>query len=338
MDLVTGAAGHLGNLLVRELLGRGRRVRAMVLPGEPLRSLEGLDLELVEADVLDVSSLERAMRGIDVVYHLAGVISITRGDERRMWQVNVDGARNVARVALRSGVRRMVHVSSIHALAYRPGGAVDERAPLALDASPHSYDRTKAEGVRAVLEVVRGGLDAVIACPTGIIGPHDYLGSLMGRVIRGFTSKRVHFIVDGAFDFVDGRDVARGLILLAERGRTGEAYILSGTRVRLRELAHLVGEMSGRRACCIVVPRGLALVAATVWETVARLARVKVEFTRYAVRTLTEGCTFSSAKARDEVGYTSRPLQETLADTVRWWRDISHRMSVAGVRGCVLSA
>jgi len=244
---------------------------------------------------------------------------IRTGDERRMWEVNVEGARNVARVALRSGIRRMVHVSSIHAFRCRPGSVVDESTPLATDAPRGSYDRTKAEGTLAVLGVVRKGLDAVVAHPTGIIGPHDYLGSLMGRVIRGLASRRVHLIVDGAFDFVDGRDVARGLVLLAERGRRREKYILSGTRATLQELAQLVGEVYGSKVHCIVLPRALAFAAATVWENLARRLGIRVQLTRYALQTLTQDCRFTSAKARSEVGYTSRPLRQTLADALKWW-------------------
>jgi dihydroflavonol-4-reductase len=228
--LVTGATGHVGNVLVRELLARRNNVRALILPGEKRESIEELPIEKVEGNVLDPASLERAMQGVEIVYHLAGIISIVPGAEARMRKVNVEGVRNVARAALTAGVRRMVHVSSIHAFKRLPlGSIVDEEAPLAPDSPAGAYDRTKAEGTLALLEVVRDGLDAVIACPTGIIGPHDYLRSEMGQTILSYTRKKLHFLVDGAYDFVDVRDVAHGLILTCEKGRRGELYILSGS-------------------------------------------------------------------------------------------------------------
>ena len=210
MILVTGATGHIGNVLVRELLARDEQVRALVLPGESCDSLSGLPIEMVVGNILDPETLDRWMRGVNVVYHLAGIISILPGDEEIMHRVNVEGARNVARAALRAKVKRMVHTASVHAFRREPCGVtMDERTPLALEGNAGAYDRTKAEGVQAVLEVFSEGLDAVIVHPSGVIGPHDYFGSEMGELVKNFAGSRLHFIVNGAYDFVDVRDVVR---------------------------------------------------------------------------------------------------------------------------------
>ena len=321
MILVTGGTGHVGNVLIRTLLARGEEVRALVLPDDPCVSLDGLDVTRVEGNVLDPASLRRAMTEVAVVYHLAGIISILPGREALMQRVNVEGAGNVAQAALASGVRRMVHVSSIHAFRRAPHGiTVDETHPFATDRPAGSYDRTKAEGMLRVLAAVEQGLDAVIVCPTGIIGPHDYLGSEMGQVVAGYARRRVHFLVEGAYDFVDVRDVAQGLILAGERGRTGEAYILTGTHVTLPEIKALTQEIVGVHSSHIVVPLSLAKWAARFTEFFYRLTHTTPQFTTYSLETVEDNAIFSCAKAEAALGYRSRPLRETLRDLLRWQR------------------
>ena len=237
MVLVTGAAGHLGSALVRELAQHGEKIRAFVLPQEDTDSLNGIPLEVVRGNVVDEDSVRDAMRGIDVVYHLAGIISIMPGKNDRMRQVNVTGTTVVARAAREAGVRRMVDVSSIHALA-RPaeGIPIDESVPFDPLSEAGEYDRTKAEAALAVLAEVSRGLDAVIVCPTGIIGPHYTRGgSPMLGLIKKWMKPGLHVVVAGHFDFVDVRDVARGMVLAAEKGKRGETYILRGERVPLTE-------------------------------------------------------------------------------------------------------
>lgn len=319
MILVTGATGHVGNVLVRQLLARGDKVRALVLPDEACQSLEGLDVERVTGNVLDPTSLDRAMTGVTQVYHLAGIIAIMPGAESLMQRVNVEGPRNVAQAALRAGVQRMVHVSSIHAFARVPVGVtLDEAVPFAPDNPAGAYDRTKAQGTLAVLDVVKQGLDAVVACPTGIIGPHDYMGSEMGQVVLDFARRRLHLLIEGAFDFVDVRDVTQGLVLAAERGRRGEVYILSGTRVTLMKIHDLVQDVMDMRTPRLVVPFALAKGLAYCAEVFYRLARMTPRFTRYSLQTVREGGLVTCDKAEEELGYCARPLRETIADTLAW--------------------
>ncbi len=324
MILVTGATGHVGNVLIRELLAAGERVRAMVLPNDRCHSLEGLAVERVEGNVLEPASLERAMAGVTVVYHLAGIISILPGAEPLMRKVNVDGARNTALAALRTGVQRMVHVSSIHALERLPHGVVvDESTPFVADNFNDVYDQTKAEGARAVLDIVTQGLDAIVVCPTGIIGPHDYLDSEMGDLILGFARKKLHFLVKGAYDFVDVRDVARGLILAARNGRSGEVYILSGARVEIPQIKQMVQDFVGIHTPHIVLPMWLAEACAAFTESFYRLTHSIPKFTHYSLQVVQENCNFSHAKAQQELGYTPRPLRETIADILTWRKSLA---------------
>ena len=322
MLLVTGAAGHIGNVLIRKLLKQGEAVRALVLPGENLDSLRGLEVELAVGNVLDPSSLRRAMEGIDTVYHLAGIISIVPGDEELMKKVNIDGARNVAEAALAAGVGRMVHVSSIHAFRREPHGiVVDERTPFDPDNPAGGYDQTKAAGTLAVLEVAERGLDVVAVCPTGVIGPYDFRGSEMGELVLSFSKKRLHFLIKGAYDFVDVRDVAGGIIEAGRQGKSRETYILSGTRLTLVGLLRIVQEATGLRTPLVLIPYKLAWFVSRFTQHFYRLTNRTPRFTTYSLQTVVENSYFSHRKATRDLGYRPRPMTHTVKDFLAWHRD-----------------
>lgn len=323
MILVTGASGHIGNTLVRELLAHGEKVRGLVLPGENRTSLDGLDIEIVEGNVLDPQSLDMAFMDVHVVYHLAGIISIMSGKNERMWLVNVQGTRNVIEAAVQAGVKRMVHTSTIHAFKRPPDGVVmDESLPF----DPHNpygeYDRSKAAASIEVLNAVKQGLDAVIVCPTGVIGPYDYFRSEMGSMILEYLKARIHYVFDGSYDFVDVRDVAQGMILACEKGRTGEVYLLSGediSLVRLQELVHESSQVKkvGRVRIPNIFIKGFAGIA----ELFYKLTKLQPRYTRYSIETIMGNSKISSAKAQQELGYRPRSLSVTISDTISWWKE-----------------
>ncbi|HEY3315032.1 MAG TPA: NAD-dependent epimerase/dehydratase family protein, partial [Bacillota bacterium] len=255
MNVVTGATGHIGNTLVRALLSRDAKVRCLVLPSEGREPLAGLDIETAMGDVRDSGSLEAAFAGADVVYHLASVITLSPRQGRLLKAVNVGGAANVVEACRRTGVRRLVYVSSIHAIAEPPQGTViDETMPIDPSRIHMAYGKSKAEATRIVLRAAGQGLDAVVVCPTGVIGPYDFRLSEMGRLFLTFAKRRLPAFVDGAYDFVDVRDVAEGLIAAADKGRTGEVYILSGELVTVRRLMGLLGGVTGTRAPRFLAP------------------------------------------------------------------------------------
>ena len=327
MVLVTGATGHIGNVLVRKLVQKGEKVRALVLRGEPLHALAGLDVDFVEGNVLAKADCLAAAAGVRTVYHLAGIIAITPGSQQLMWDVNVDGASNMARASLESGVKQFVHVGSVHGLARRPGEIVAAEAALCLQAPKDTYDRTKAEGIEAVMDVAADGLKTMVACPSGVIGPYDYAESEMGRLIKNLARPGYKLLVDGGFDFVDVRDVAAGLIKMAAFGRPGQTYILSGTYVSLTEL-HQLAQRANRpqaKAASVIVPAGLALLAGKFMPYYYRLTGNVPLVTTYSLHTVAEKCRFSHQKAIDELGYKSRPIQQTVSDTLVWWSNLPNR-------------
>jgi dihydroflavonol-4-reductase len=323
MILVTGATGHIGNVLVQKLLSLGRRVRALVLPGEDLTPLQGLAVECCEGDVLNPATLHCALEGVRNVFHLAGIISTQPGSNSLLQQVNVQGTLNLLGAARGKNIHRLIYTSSIHAIRRAPHGVIiDEQIPFDPHHCAGEYDRTKAEASLAVLEAARQNyLDTVIVCPTGVIGPYDYRLSETGRLILDCTRRKTQLWINGGYDFVDVRDVASGLILAAEQGRRGETYILSGERISLLRIAEIVGEVTGKRLRGIRIPILLAKFAALFVPLYCRLSKSRPLFTPYALETVLSNSVISNAKARRELGYKPRPIRDSIADTVRWLRE-----------------
>jgi dihydroflavonol-4-reductase len=319
MWLVTGATGHIGNVLVRELLRRGEKVRVLILPGECRAPLDGLDVEAVEGDVLDIDSLLAAMRGVKGVFHLAGIISIMPGTDELVRRVNIEGTKNILRVAKELKVDRLVYTSSIHAIKRAQEGVIDETLPYDPNNPYGEYDRAKAKATLEVEKAARAGLEAVIACPTGVIGPYDFRGSLMGDVIRTAAERKPTFYVDGAYDFVDVRDVVSGLIAAAEKGRRGESYILSGQKISVRYLLETIREITGKYFFKMKVPFDLAAFAALFTPMYYSVAKTSPRFTPYSLEVLRSNSNISHAKATHELGYQPRPLYESIRDAVKWF-------------------
>lgn len=314
---VTGASGHLGANLVRALLVDGRRVRALVRKTN--QGIDGLPVEVVRADVLDGGSLQGAFANVDTVFHLAAKISAGWEPAAAIDEVNVEGTRNAVKACFAARVRRLVHFSSIQALAPPLGAcAVDETCPLARpgEGNHGAYDLAKAEAERVVLAAVADGLDAVILNPTAVIGPYDFKPSALGEVLLALARGRMPAMISGASqDFVDVRDVAAAALAAERRGRPGERYLLSGTRLSLAELARHWAAVTGRPAPRLAAPLWLARLAAPFAPAWARLRGHRPLFTSESLRMLRDTRPVSRLKAEGELGYRPRPLAETLRDT-----------------------
>ena len=322
MIAVTGATGHVGNVLSRALRSKGEQVRALILPNEDTSSLKGLNVEYAQGDICRPETLDGWVKGARDVYHLAGAISILPGQMEMLEKVNVNGTKNVVDACLRNKVRRLVYTSSIHAVREAPHGtATDERMPFDPVNVLGDYAKSKA---LASLEVVSGigkGLDAVIVCPTGIIGPFDFRISEMGRMFVNFASGKLKARIDGAYDFVDVRDVAAGHVLACEKGRTGETYILSGEQITVNEIFQTLEQSTGVSAPALNVPAWAARLAGRVVPVYCRMTNTKPLFTTYSVDVLLSNSLVSSNKARAELGFSPRPVRESIADAVKWFKE-----------------
>lgn len=319
---VTGASGHIGAALVRALLARGAAVRVLVRRDEA--ALEGLDVERVRGDITDPASLEPFCREAQVVFHSAGLISIEGAMNGRVQAVNVQGTQNVAHAARRAGVRRLVHFSSVQAFQTEPHAQpLDERRPIHPPSAPvPEYDRTKAEAERVLLATE--GLETIILSPTGVIGPYDFKPSRMGRVLRQLKQRTLPALVQGGFDWVDVRDVADSAVQAATRGAPPGRYLLSGRWASMPELAARAAALTGVPPPRLVAPRSLARVGRPFVSAWARLTNSDPLYTQEALRILGLYPSICSDKARRALGHRARPLEETLADTYRFFDEEAH--------------
>jgi dihydroflavonol-4-reductase len=316
--VVTGAAGHVGANLVRALLARDHRVRALVHHDQ--RALEGLDVEITRGDLADLDSLLRACTGAELVYHAACYISLLGGEQPRLEAVNVLGTRNVVEACLQCGVQRLVHFSSIETLLGAPSGSlVDESRTAGLSRHHTPYTQSKVAGEREVLQGLSRGLDAVTLYPSAIIGPHDYRLGFPNAGLLAILNGELRALVQGGFDWVDVRDLVAGALLAASRAAPGGRYILSGHWASLSELAEMAQEISGVRPPRLVVPMWLARVGAPLAMALGRLNGGRPLYTPAALKPLRGNHRISHERATRELGYCPRPLKETLADTWNWF-------------------
>ena len=298
------------------MLERGDEVRLAVAPGASDRPIRDLDCQRVECDVLDQASVRKAMRGVTRVFHCAGLTSVRPADARRLFELNVGGAKTVLGECLRKGVERVVFASSAAALGpAKPGATADETQSFKAGRIGIPYVDSVHEAEEEAMRLAAQGLQLVCVNPCVAFGPGDYnLGST--RIVRSFLLGRVPMYVDGAFSVVDVRDVARGMQLADERGEVGERYILGGRNFTFDRLFADLGRLSGIEPP-VRVPTPVALAAAA---TLGERAPVSAE----EVRAASHWWTYRSAKARRELGWRARPHEETLEATVSWHLEREH--------------
>ncbi|MGE5377875.1 MAG: NAD-dependent epimerase/dehydratase family protein [Bacteroidota bacterium] len=318
MIAVTGASGLLGANLVRELLARGMDVRALVHQDE--RAVSGLDLEIARVDLADPVSLGRAFAGVDVVYHLAGLISLRNDNREEVQRTNVTGTCNVIDACLRSGVKRMMYFGSVHSRRPDPfDQPLDEDRPLVTDSSLPPYDRSKALAETEVRRGIERGLDAVVILPSAILGPYDFRPSYIGEALQLMQRGGLPVLTTGGYDWVDARDVAAGAIRAAEVAETGSCYILSGHWLSIHDVAVMAAQISGTRAPRLVLPLRLAELGLPIMEKLATLRGSQPLYTSAMLHALRSNRLVSHARAARDLGYASRPFAETLTDSLAWF-------------------
>lgn len=317
--LVTGGCGFIGRHLVTELRGRGERVRVLDLA----RSADlPADVEFVHGSVLDAESLFHAMAQVRHLYHLAGIAKLWVRDKSDFARVNAGGTEIVLHVAAERKVGRVVHCSTEAILLpkYRgPGAVIDEDMRPALADMPGAYTRSKHLAEQAVQTAAGRGLAAVIVNPTVPIGADDRNFTPPAAMLAMFLSGKSPAYLDCTLNLVDVRDVATGMVLAAERGRVGERYILGGDNVALRDLLAMLAGMSGRAMPKFALPGAVALASAAIAEWFAdRMTHRPPIATREGVRLALRSAPFDNRKARTELGYSPRPVQDALQEAVRW--------------------
>ncbi len=331
MIVVTGASGLVGANMVRALLAQGHTVRALV--HHDRRAVQGLEVEQVAGDVRDAQSLLGAFRNAEVVFHLAGCISLEMDSWPEVEAVNVAGTRHVAAACLQCGVRRLVHFSSIHALEDEPlDTPVDETRRRVEAPGLPPYSLSKAAAEKEVAAAQHKGLETVVLNPTGIVGPFDYKPSFFGQAVLGLAKGRIPALVQGGFDWVDVRDVVAGAIQAGLHASSGANYILSGHWHSVQEVARMVQELTGWAAPHLVVPTWLAYQAAPLMRLAARFFGTQPIYTRVSLLALRSNRQVSSARAQHELGYHVRSFRDTLADTLVWFSDNGYLRKPPGLK------
>ena len=321
--LVTGATGHIGNNLVRALLARGERVRALCRRESSPKPLEGLDVERVEGDLRDATSLARAVAGVERVYHVAAMISIRSGDREALWDANVAGTARLLAAARQAGVKRVVHTSSFGAMGNNPHGPSSEEHALDANEPATDYERSKAASEVEVKREIERGLDACIVNPCATVGPFDFRPSLVGRTFVDFALGKMKAYLPGAFDWVPMRDVVSGHLLAMDKGGRGERYLLSGEVASLDQILDWLAEDTGRPRPRWRIPAGLMLALSVPKDFVeARFFPDKYpRFNQHSIRLLTSGKYGSNHKACRELGLAPTPVRQAFRDSVSWFRD-----------------
>ena len=320
--LVTGATGHIGNVLVRSLLKNGYDVTAFVRNKEKLNALDGLSVSFAYGDVRDIESLKMAFKGIDVVFHLAGLIDIGNGNKKQMYEVNVNGTKNVVNACKEMNVKKLIYTSSVHAIPTKPKGEIiTETKTFSPDLVKGTYAKTKAEATKYVLEANSKDLEVIITHPSGVIGPYEYITSNLGQLIIDCAHKKMGAYLDGGYNFVDVRDVADGLVSALEKGKAGECYILAGHYVTIKELMKYVQDITGVPAPKFKIARWFAYATGALSEIYYKIVKQKPLFTSYSVYTTGTNANFSIDKAKKELGYFPRDFKDTMVDTIYWMKE-----------------
>jgi len=322
MILVTGAGGHIGNALLRLLYSKGHKdLRLLLQEKEDDSHVRKYAKEIVRGDIRDPYAVSAAVRGCEYVFHLAGLVQISGIHKKIIYDINVGGTRNVVQACLEKGVKRLLYVSSVHALRTPPTGLINEQLDPDLNNLSGAYAKSKAMATIEVMNAIQKGLDAVIVFPSGVIGPYDFSRSYTGSAIKGYIdAKKTQYYFDGKYDFVDVRDVADGIYRAWKHGEKGQGYIISGNVSSLEQIIEEVEKNTGNAIKRRKVPAALVRIAAFFAPAYYAAARKKPVLSKYSVEVLMSNSDISNEKARKSLGYKPRPMSKTIRDLVRWHR------------------
>jgi hopanoid-associated sugar epimerase len=324
--LVTGATGHLGANLIRELIRRGENLRVLIRDTGEYTELDGLQVEKVYGDLRDTESLQKAVKHCERIYHLASFVSIRNGDRNNLFDINVLGTRRLMRIARQAGVKKVVHCSSFAAVGINTNGPSDESWSVNPFEPTTDYELSKTFAEFEVYKEIARGLPAVIVNPSGIVGPWDFKPSLLGKTIIDFANGKMRGYVNGAFDFVHVNDVVQGHILAMEKGKVGERYLLTGEEVTISQTLEWLEELTGVKKPKLKIPAGLLQNVSIVKDWVERrfFPGVYPRFNYHSIRLLRSGKRGDNTRAVKELGLKPSPVKDAYRQAVEWFREYKY--------------
>jgi dihydroflavonol-4-reductase len=328
---VTGATGFLGSHVARVLAEEGADLRLLVRPTSDLRNLDGLKADRVTGDLRDPASIEKALAGCDVVFHVAADYRLWVRDPAEMYRSNVEGTRAVLEAARKQGVRRVVYTSSVATMGFSSirgnvaddvtNNVADENSPVSLADMIGHYKRSKFMAEQAAFEAAKSGVDVVVVNPSTPIGERDIKPTPTGRIVVDFLKRKFPAYVETGLNLVDATECARGHVRALEKGRRGERYILGGENLTLKQILDRLGAITGLKSPTVKLPYGFALATAVVDEMVTgRILGREPRATIDAVRMGRKMMFVSSAKAERELGWRTTSVDGALQRSVNWFQ------------------
>ncbi len=315
---VTGATGHIGNVLVNELFRKGHQVTSLVLPKDDISMIEPYT-DIVYGNILDKDKLIDIVKDFDIVFHLAGIVEIGSGKKKRIYDVNVNGTKNIIEACKTNNIKRMVYTSSVHAFKELPKGQVmKEPEEFNPDWVKGHYAKSKAIATNIVLKDSGKELETIVVCPAGVIGPNDYQLSNTGQIFIDHLLGRLTAYIKGSYNFVDVRDLVQGIIFAAERGKDKEIYLMSGSDITVKELLDLISEFSGKKKIRTKLAYWFILATSYFAELYYKIRRQKPLFTHYSVKVLRSNHAFDNSKAKRELGFITRDIKDSVKDTLEF--------------------
>lgn len=321
--LVTGGTGHLGNTIINMLINKGEHVSTLILPSDKNVYILSDKVKIFRGDVRDKNSIAPAFSTEEdedlIVIHTAGIVSIATKFDQAVFDVNVTGTKNIIELCTAYNVKKFVHVSSVHAIPERPNGdVITEVTQFNPDAVEGLYAKTKAQATALVLNAAKSGLDACVVHPSGITGPFDYGAGHITQLVTDFYNGSLTAGIDGGYDFVDVRDVAKGIISCCQKGKSGECYILSNNYYSIKDLFSILHKITGKKAITTILPMWFVKGTIKLSELYYKVLKKTPLYTSYSLYTLSSNANFSHEKASRELGYTTRSFDHTIKDTVEW--------------------
>lgn len=318
---LTGTTGHLGGAILRELVTRGIQVKALVRRPEQCVFRDPL-VEYVTGHLHDPVALNQLTKTCDACIHSAALISVDGDPDGQVRHVNVEGTRMVLHSSTNALVKRFIYISSVHAFKQKPSQEVLDEARMKVDNKGTAYDRTKRDAEQLVLSYLSPEMEVLIMNPTALIGPYDDKPSAMGQALLRMFKRQLPFSFPAGFDFSDTRDVASAIVNGLAMGTSGENYILGGRWYPVRDLAAMLSQVTGKKIPALEFPFLLGWIGLPVVRAIGRVQRKAPLYTGEVLTTLKEGNRhISHAKAKRDLGYSPRPLTDTIRDTMNWFSE-----------------
>ncbi|WP_300665340.1 NAD-dependent epimerase/dehydratase family protein [Fluviicola sp.] len=317
---ITGGNGHIGNAIIEELLRRNYTIKALV--HSKSNFLESRNIETVKGSLHNENSLIQLMNDCDYLIHCAAIISINGDKNQQVQKINIEGLENVLKVAAKSNLKRVVHLSSVHAYNHVPSDQPLNETRHFVSDQAYSYDKSKRDGQLIARKYFEQGLPVIVVNPTSVFGPPNFAKCKQNSAFVSMSKRRVPFVFKGGYNWVDVRDIAHSICNALTQGEPGESYILGGKYYTLKDLSRVVAKVSGKRIPCFEMPIGLVKSFLPFISTYYKIRKQDPSLTKESIEILEFGNKhIESEKARIHLGHHSRPIEETMKDLLTWHRE-----------------